>query len=156
MIQGNDVALTDLTKRLLPEMVARKRDRILNVASTAAFQPGSLTAVYDATKAHVLSFSEAIANEPHGSGVTVTALCPGPTRTGFQERAAMEESKLVSGGKIADARTVAEVGYAAMMAGKMVAIPGRQDWLLAQAPRFLPRRVVTTFVRRAPERVDGR
>ena len=79
MIQVNVVALTHLTKLLLPPMVARRRGRVLNVASTAAFQPGPLMAVYYATKAYVLSFSEAIADELRDSGVTVTALCPGPT-----------------------------------------------------------------------------
>src|SRR5919201_510439 len=87
MIQVNVVALTQLTKLLLPGMLQRRSGRILNVASTAAFQPGPLTAVYSATKAYVLSFSEALANEVRGSGVRVTALCPGPTRSGFQRRA---------------------------------------------------------------------
>ena len=90
MIQVNIVALTELTKRLLPAMVSRKSGRILNVASTAAFFPGPLMAVYYATKAYVLSFSEAIAAELEGSGVTVTALCPGPTASGFQAVARLE------------------------------------------------------------------
>src|SRR3989475_8551934 len=97
MIRVNIVALTELTKRLLPAMVARKRGKILNVASTAAFLPGPLMAVYYATKAYVLSFSEAIANELEGTGVTVTALCPGPTASGFQAAARLEESRLVAG-----------------------------------------------------------
>ncbi|HLN57107.1 MAG TPA: SDR family oxidoreductase, partial [Thermoanaerobaculia bacterium] len=89
IIQVNVVALTDLTGRLLPGMVSRKRGRIVNVASTAAFQPGPYQAVYYATKAYVLSFSEAIAEELKGTGVTVTALCPGPTTTEFQEAAGL-------------------------------------------------------------------
>ena len=94
MIQVNIVALTELTKLLLPGMVTRRSGRILNLASTAAFQPGPLMAVYYATKAYVLSFSEAIADELRDSGVTVTALCPGPTDTGFAAVASLESSRL--------------------------------------------------------------
>src|SRR6185436_6905763 len=103
MIQVNIVALTQLAKLLLPGMLARKKGRILNVASTAAFQPGPLMAVYYATKAYVLSFSEALANELQGTGVGVTALCPGPTRTGFQKRAEIERTHLVTGNLIMSA-----------------------------------------------------
>ncbi|MCA9922498.1 MAG: SDR family oxidoreductase, partial [Anaerolineales bacterium] len=109
MMQVNMVALTHLTHLFLPGMVERGYGRILNIASTAAFQPGPLMAVYYATKAYVLSFSEAIANELDGTGVTVTALCPGPTESGFQARAAMEDSKLVQSG-LMDAATVAKMG----------------------------------------------
>lgn len=152
MIQVNIVALTHLTKLVVPQMVARKQGRVLNVASTAAFQPGPLMAVYYATKAYVLSFSEALANELAGSGVTVTALCPGATRTGFQARAQMEESKLVRGKEIMTAETVARAGYAGMMKGKSVVIPGLSNKMLAQAVRFLPRDTVTKLVRNAQER----
>src|SRR4029077_5319684 len=138
MIQVNVVALTDLTKLLLPAMLGRRTGRILNVASTAAFQPGPLMAVYYATKAYVLSFSEALANELAGSGVTVTALCPGPTKTGFQARAQMEESKLVRGKEIMTSETVARIGYSALMKGKTVVIPGFSNKMLAGAVRFLP------------------
>ncbi len=89
MLRLNIEALTELTHRFLPPMIARGRGQILNVASTAALQPGPFMAVYYATKAYVLSFSEAIAEELRGTGVTVTALCPGPTRTEFQARANM-------------------------------------------------------------------
>lgn len=92
MVQLNVTALTELTRAYLPAMLARGHGRILNVASTAAFQPGPLMAVYYATKAYVLSFSEAVAEEVRGTGVTVTALCPGPTESGFQAGAAMEDS----------------------------------------------------------------
>ncbi|HEX8952947.1 MAG TPA: SDR family NAD(P)-dependent oxidoreductase, partial [Polyangia bacterium] len=132
--------------------VARKDGRVLNVASTAAFQPGPLMAVYYATKAYVLSFSEALANELASSGVTVTALCPGPTKTGFQARAQMEESKLVRGKEIMTAETVARAGYAGLMKGKTVVIPGMSNKMLAQAVRFLPRNTVTRMVRNAQER----
>src|SRR5882762_9183150 len=119
-IQLNITTLTHLTRLYIPEMLERKRGRILNVASTAAFQAGPLMAVYYATKAYVLHFSEAIANELQGTGVTVTALCPGPTISGFQERGKMEDSGLVKGKKVMDARTVAEIGYRGLMAGQTI------------------------------------
>ena len=150
MIQVNVVALTELTKLLLPGMVARRSGRILNLASTAAFQPGPLMAVYYATKAYVLSFSEAIADELRDSGVTVTALCPGPTETGFSSRAGSEQSRLFKGPTM-DARRVAEIGYAALMAGKPVVIPGLRNRILAFSVRLAPRRVVTQIARRMQE-----
>jgi uncharacterized protein len=152
MIQVNIVALTHLTKLFVRKMIVKKSGRVLNVASTAAFQPGPLMAVYYATKAYVLSFSEALANELAGSGVTVTALCPGPTKTGFQARAQMEQSKLVRGKEIMTAETVARAGYAGMMKGKTVVIPGVSNKMMAQAVRFLPRNTVTKLVRNAQER----
>ncbi len=152
MIQVNVVALTHLTKRVVAGMVARRRGRILNVASTAAFLPGPLMAVYYATKAYVLSFSEALANEVASSGVTVTALCPGPTASNFQTAAGLENSKLVFGKTLATSRAVAEAGYAGMMAGKTVVIPGLSNKFVAAAPRLLPRRTMTAIVRRAQER----
>lgn len=155
MIRVNVEAVTLLTRRLLPGMLERRRGRILNLASTAAFQPGPLMAVYYATKAYVLSFSEALAEELRGSGVTVTALCPGPTKTGFQERAAMEASKLVQGGNVMDAHAVAAVGYAGLRAGKAVVIPGARNWLMAESVRFTPRGVVTRLVHRMQERGEG-
>lgn len=145
MIAVNVSALTALTKLFLPAMLSARSGRILNLASTAAFQPGPLMAVYYATKAYVLHFSEALAEELEGSGVTVTALCPGPTRTGFQARGGLERSRLVQG-EIASARSVAEFGYRALMAGKRVAIPGWRNRMLAQSVRFTPRRIVTRIV----------
>jgi short-subunit dehydrogenase len=152
MIQLNIVALTELTKRLLPGMVARKSGRILNLASTAAFLPGPLMAVYYASKAYVLSFTEAIAAELEGTGVTVTALCPGPTASGFQAAANLEESKLVAGKRLPTAASVAQAGYDAMMAGKTVFVPGVSNKLTLLAPRILPRRFVTKIVQKAQER----
>jgi len=152
MIQVNIVALTELTKRLLPGMVARKSGRILNLASTAAFLPGPLMAVYYATKAYVLSFTEAIAAELEGTGVTVTALCPGPTASGFQAAANLEESKLVAGKRLPTAASVAQAGYDAMMAGKTVFVPGVSNKLTLLAPRILPRRMVARIVQKAQER----
>jgi len=152
MIQLNVVALTHLTKLFLKEMVQQKDGKILNVASTAAFQPGPLMAVYYATKAYVLSFSEAIANELEGSGVTVTALCPGATESGFQARANMEESKLFSGQKIMDAATVAQIGYRGLMKGQRVVVPGLKNQILSLSVRFIPRNLVTKIARSMQER----
>ena len=151
MIQVNVVALTALTKLLLPPMVARRRGRVLNVASTAAFQPGPLMAVYYATKAYVLSFSEAIADELRDSGVTVTALCPGPTATGFADVAGMSASRLFNVMKPMSSADVARAGYAAMKRGRRVVIPGVKNKVVAQSVRFSPRRVVTTIARKLQE-----
>jgi uncharacterized protein len=152
MIQVNIVALTQLTKSLLPGMVARRSGRVLNLASTAAFVPGPLMAVYYATKSYVLSFTEAVAAELEGTGVTVTALCPGPTASGFQAAANLEESKLVAGKRLPTARDVAEAGYAALMAGKTVFVPGLSNKLTVLAPRVFPRRVIAKVVQKAQER----
>jgi len=152
LLQVNVVALTALTKLFLKGMVERRAGRILNLASTAAFLPGPLMAVYYASKAYVLSFSQALDNELHGTGVTVTALCPGPTRTGFQKRGVMEDSRLVQG-SIADAASVALAGYRALMAGKTVVIPGFSNKLVPWVVRFSTRGAVTRVVRRMQERV---
>lgn len=156
LLQVNIVALTHLTKLFLPGMVKRGWGKILNIASTAAFQPGPLMAVYYASKAYVLFFSEAIATELEGTGVTVTALCPGPTSTGFQKRGNMEDSRLVAGRKIMDSGTVARAGYRALMKGQAVIIPGPRNIIFAEAIRFLPRSLVRRIVYRAQERVEGK
>jgi short-subunit dehydrogenase len=152
MLQVNVVALTQLTKLFLRGMIERRYGRILNLASTAAFEPGPLMAVYYASKAYVLSFSEALANELRGTGVTVTTLCPGPTRTGFQKRGQLEDSRLVQG-EIADAPSVAAAGYRGLMAGKTLVIPGFANQLIPWIVRVSPRGVVTRVVRRMQERV---
>jgi uncharacterized protein len=149
-IQLNMTTLTHLTRLYLPEMIDRKFGYIMNVASTAAFQPGPLMAVYFATKAHVLHFSEALANELAGTGVTVTCLCPGPTATEFHKRANATAMNLLQFGTM-DARTVAEDGYRALMEGKPVIISGLKNWLIAQSVRFSPRRLVTAIARKAQE-----
>ncbi len=151
MIRVNVVALTELTQGIVPPMAARRSGRILNVASTAAFQPGPLMAVYYATKAYVLSFSEALANELSGSGVTVTALCPGPTRTSFQERAGLEATRLFAGPLVGDAQSVARAGYRGMRRGRRVVIPGVANKVMVQALRISPRRLVTAIARRIQE-----
>ena len=155
MIGVNVVTLTHLTKLLVPGMRRRGRGRVLNVASTAAFLPGPLMTVYYATKAYVLSFSEGLAEELRGTGVTVTALCPGPTETGFQRRAAMEDSKLISGRRIAAAETVARAGYVGLMRGQRVVVPGLVNRVTVQVPRLVPRAVMARLVRRAQERVEA-
>ena len=154
-IQLNVTTLTHLTRLYLPGMIdrakiGRKSGRILNVASTAAFQPGPLMAVYFATKAYVLHFSEALANELNGTGVTVTCLCPGATATEFHKRANATGQRLLRFGAM-DARTVAEDGYRALMAGKPVVISGFKNWLLAQSIRFSPRRLATAIARKIQE-----
>jgi short-subunit dehydrogenase len=141
MIQLNIKALTHLTGLLLPPMVDRGRGWIMNVASVAGFQPGPGMAVYYASKAFVLSFSEALAEEVRGAGVTVTALCPGPTATEFQSRAKMERSRLRWIGMMSS-RPVAERGYRGMMEGRTVVVTGLMNKLLVQSLRFSPRIVV--------------
>src|SRR5258708_19139498 len=124
---------------------------MLKVASIAGFQPGALMAVYYATKAYVISFSEALANELHGSGVTVTCLCPGVTDTEFHKRAGTEETLLFRGLRPMNAKTVAQHGYRALMKGKPLLISGFRNWLLAESLRVSPRRVVTAASRRVLE-----
>ena len=152
MINLNITCLTHLTKLYLQEMVKRKSGKIMNVASTAAFQSGPTMAVYYATKAYVLSFSEAIDNEVRDKGVTVTALCPGATESGFQAAAAMEESALVKGKKLPTSKEVAEYGYKAMMSGKTVAIHGTMNYIMANAIRFVPRKWVVKITRKIQDK----
>src|SRR4030081_868746 len=154
-IQLNVTTLTHLTRLYLPAMIERAKTkletgRILNVASTAAFQPGPLMAVYFATKAYFLHFSEALANELDGTGVTGTCVCPGATATEFHKRANATGMNLLKFGAM-DARTVAEDGYRALMAEKPVVISGFKNWLLAQSVRFSPRRLVTAIARKTQE-----
>jgi short-subunit dehydrogenase len=152
MLQVDVVALTHLTRLMLPGMVVRRRGRILNVASTAAFVPGPLMAVYYASKAYVLSLSEALANELEGSGVTVTCLCPGPTATGFQERADMVGSRLFRRPPMSPA-AVAAAGYDALVRGDPMAVPGLRNRVLAASIRLVPHRAAARIARRAHERV---
>ena len=144
------VALTHLTKLFLPQIRARE-GKVLNVASTAAFQPGPFMNVYYATKAYVLHFSEALAEELEGSGVTVTCLCPGPVRTNFQKRAHIGETRLVHSPLMVDVREVARIGYEGMKQGKRLVIPGWKNRMVMEMLRISPRRMVTKMVRRLQE-----
>jgi short-subunit dehydrogenase len=152
MIQLNITTLTQFTKLYVQEMVKRRSGKIMNVASTAAFQSGPTMAVYYATKAFVLSFSEAIDNEVREHGVSVTALCPGATESGFQAAAAMEESALVKGKKLPTSKEVAAYGYASMMKGKTVAIHGWMNAIMANSVRFLPRSIVVKVTRKIQDK----
>ena len=146
MLQVNIVALTRLTRLFLPVMVQRNEGRIMNVASTAAFEPGPLMAVYFASKAYVLHFSEALDEELRLTKVRVTAFCPGPTATGFEARAGLGESKLFTGRNVMNVGAVAEAGYRGLMRGRRIVVPGLLNKLLTFSVRFMPRRLVTAVV----------
>src|SRR3990172_536018 len=145
MLRLNVAALTHLTHLFLPPMLERRRGRILNVASMAGLQPGPWMTVYYASKAYVLSFTEAIAEELRATGVTSTALLPGPTRTEFQSRADMAGSRLIRLG-MANARSVAEAGYRGMEAGRVMVIPGISNKALSLVVRLSPRWAVRRVV----------
>lgn len=146
MIRLNICALTHLSHFALHGMKNNGYGRIMNVASTAAFMPGPGMAVYYASKAYVLSFSEALARELKGSGVTVTALCPGPTDTGFASAAGLGKSLLHKILPAATPMEVAKIGYKAMMKGKAIEIPGLMNKLSAMTPRFTPRAMVRNMI----------
>ncbi len=151
MIQLNIATLTSLTHLYLQGMVARGQGQVLNVASTAAFLPGPLQAVYYATKAYVLSFSQAIAEELTGTGVSVTALCPGAVKTGFVERGNLEGVEVFD--KAASAESVAECGYKAMQKQQLVVINEPGLWfLLNWVTPLLPRRLLLKVSRKSMEK----
>jgi uncharacterized protein len=142
MILINVLALTHLTRLFLPAMISRKSGKILNVASTAAFQPGPRMAVYFATKAYILSFSEAIAAETEDAGITVSTLCPGPTQSNFISEARMDKIALLAEGgasKLPTSAAVAEFGYKALQKGQVVAVYGLYNQLLTFSTRIAPR-----------------
>lgn len=141
MIELNITALTELTHFVVQEMKQRGRGKILNIASTAAFQPGPLMAVYYATKAYVVSFSEAVAQELKGTGITVTTLCPGATKTNFGKVAGAENANLFRWAMEAD--KVARIGFNGLMKGKRVVIAGAFNKIGAYSAKFLPRRITT-------------
>ncbi len=146
MIRLNISALTQLTHFALQSMLKAGRGRILNVASTAAFMPGPGMAVYYASKAYVLSFSEAITREVKGSGVTITTLCPGPTDTGFAASAGLGKSLLHHFLPAATSMQVAKAGYKAMKKGKAIEIPGFMNKFSTLTPRFSPRSLVRNMI----------
>jgi short-subunit dehydrogenase len=146
MIAVNITALTHLTRLVLPVMISRRSGAVLNVASTAASQPGPFMSVYYASKAYVLSFTEALAVELKGTGVSATVLCPGPTATGFGATSGMERTWLVRHTRLASPRDVARFGYAAMKRGTTVTIPGLLNKLSAFSTRLGPRKLVALVV----------
>ncbi len=152
MLNLHIMATTHLTKLILKGMVERGQGKILNMSSLAAFQPGPLMSIYYASKAYILSFSEAIANELKGTGVTVTVLCPGQTKTSFQEVVSQEASENKIGFNIASPDEVAKYGYKAMLKGKSVAIPGTFNKFLSFLPRIMPRNIATAIVRKIQEK----
>lgn len=142
MVQVNCTALLDLTHRFGRGMRERKKGRILNIASTAGFQPGPFMATYYATKAFVVSFTEALAHELQGTGVTATCSCPGATQTEFGARSGNGESMLFKQPGIPSAADVAHHAYDAMMQGEVLSVHGPMNWLGVEALRFAPRRWV--------------
>ncbi|UCD53106.1 MAG: SDR family oxidoreductase [Phycisphaerales bacterium] len=151
MIKVNILALAALTRLFIPEMIARGTGRILNVASMAGFLPGPLQAVYYATKAFVVSFSEATSNELTDTGVTVTALCPGPVDTEFIEQANLRKARGFA--RTVSPRGVAQAGYNAMLKGKTIIVPGLVNKLIIHLLlRLTPRSQATSISRAMMER----
>ena len=148
MIDLNVRALVELTHAFWPQMLERRRGGVLNVASTAAFQPGPLMAVYYASKAFVLSFSEALWREAQGTGVHVSCLCPGPTASKFRERAGTGKTRLTTLGTPVTSMSVADAGYRAFQENQRVLITGTRNRMVANLVRFLPRRRVLDIAHR--------
>lgn len=146
MMQVNMIALTSLTKLFLKDMLRAKDGRIMNIASTAAFQPGPLMATYYATKAFVLSYSEAISYELRNSGVSVTAYCPGPTATEFNDVSRISDTAFLKKIKKATATDVAKDAYQAMMKSKSMGIHGLLNKKVVYLSKFMPRKLVQKFV----------
>jgi short-subunit dehydrogenase len=141
MVRLNVEAVLRLTKMFLPRMVERRHGRILNTASVAGFEPGPGYAVYAATKAFVLSYSESLATELEGTGVTVTALCPGPTDTDFFPKADMMGTRAFQQAQLMAPQEVAEAAYKALLGGDRVVVPGIANKAMVFARRFLPESV---------------
>ena len=146
MIDLNDRALAELTHIYWPRMLASKRGGVLNVASTAAFQPGPLMAIYYASKAFVLSFSEALWKEAEGTGVNVSCLCPGPTTSHFRERAGTGKTRLSRQGEPMSSAEVAQLGYRAWRENRRVIVTGARNAVLANLVPLLPRSIVLRIV----------
>ncbi len=146
MIDLNDRALVELTHIYWPGMLAKKRGGVLNVASTAAFQPGPLMAIYYASKAFVLSFSEALWKEAQGTGVHVSCLCPGPTTSKFRDRAGTGATRLSRVGTPMSSASVARMGYRAFQRNRVVIVTGLRNAVLASLVPFLPRRTLLNMV----------
>ena len=153
MLRVNMLTMTELTRRCLPGMVERRWGRVLNLGSVGSFSPAPMTAAYAATKAYVLSLSLALREELDGTGVTVTALCPGPTETGFQARAEMADSALVAGKRLPSAIEVADAGYEAMKKGRPYLVTGTSSRAFAFGSRFLPRTAAGRIAGRSQRRI---
>jgi uncharacterized protein len=138
MMDVNMNTMVDLTYKVLPFMVARKRGKILNLGSTAAYTPGPYMAIYYATKAFVVSFSHALAEEYRKDGITVSVLCPGPTESGFFDRAGMRDALLLKAFKPMTAEKVAEAGYNGLIMGKNVIVPGFMNKLSVMSMSLSP------------------
>ena len=155
MLEVDVVALTQLTRLYLPAMIARRRGRVLNIGSTASFQPGPNASGYYAAKAYVLSFTHGLVEELSGTGVTATCLCPGPTKTGFGDDSGMKDT-LVFRMNLMDVRTVAAAGYSAMRRGRAEVVPGLMNWIGAYlgsiSPRWITRRVTKQLQALPPRR----
>jgi len=154
MIHVNVEAMVRLTKLFLPQMVARRSGRVMNTASIAGFEPGPLLAVYHATKAFVLSFTEALATELEESGVSVTALCPGATDTDFFPKADMEQTRVFQKGDVMAPQDVAEKGYAAIMRGDRVYVPGGMNKALVFSRRMMSESMQAKVNKKFYEEVD--
>jgi short-subunit dehydrogenase len=149
MIDLNIRVLSDLTLRFLPEMIARGSGGVINVASVAGFMPGPNMAVYFATKAFVISFTDALSAETSGSGITLTSLCPGPVETGFQARAGMKNARRLSRSALLSAQAVADAGWRGFKEGERMVVPGVMNKLTAYGLRGAPRRLILPLIRRA-------
>jgi len=147
MVELNCEAVVSLTRSYLPGMLERGSGRIMNIASTAAFQPGPTMAVYYASKAFVLSFTEAVAEEVRGSGVTATAFCPGAFTSGFQDAAHAGNTRLIKGRTLPSSAEIARAALKAMEAGAVVRVPGLTNKIGALSPRFTPRAATRRVVR---------
>jgi uncharacterized protein len=152
MLMLNVVAMTELARACLPAMLERKWGRMILLGSVGSFSAAPMTAAYAATKAYVLSLGLALHEELKGTGVTVTTLCPGPTATGFQARAAMADSALIRSG-LDSAETVVDAGYAAMKRGTPYLVTGTTSRLFAMGTRFMPRTVASKIAGNAQRRV---
>ncbi|MCC2678088.1 MAG: short-chain dehydrogenase/reductase [Pseudobdellovibrio sp.] len=152
MIDLNILTLTKLCHLYLPKMIQNRNGKILNVASTASFQPGPLMSVYYATKAYVLHFTEGLHEELQGTGVTAMALCPGATASGFQAAANLSNVALLDTLKIPTSKDVAEYAYVALKKNKVVAIHGKLNWLFAVSAGFLPRAIVRKVAKKLQEK----
>lgn len=154
LIQLNVMAVTQLTKLFLVDMLRRGSGRILNLGSIAGFQPGPLFAVYHATKAYVVSLTEALADELADTPLTITCLCPGPTATNFFARAEMEHTKVVQDGDLMDPAVVAKAGYEGLMDGERIVVPGAKNKVMTFTRRLIPIGLQARMTRRYYEEAE--